>query len=46
VAESKILRERLDTPSNWRGEWADGDAFLQQGIPSKPGVRSDAEAGA
>ena len=26
------------------GEWADGDAFVQQGIPKKAGVVSDAEA--
>jgi hypothetical protein len=26
------------------GEWSDGDAFVQQGIPKKPGVVSDAEA--
>jgi hypothetical protein len=26
------------------GDWADGDAFVQQGIPRKPGVRSDADA--
>jgi hypothetical protein len=26
------------------GEWADGDAFVQQGIPTKAGVLSDAEA--
>jgi hypothetical protein len=26
------------------GEWADGDAFVQQGIPKKEGVASDAEA--
>jgi hypothetical protein len=25
------------------GEWADGDAFVQQGIPAKQGVVSDAE---
>jgi hypothetical protein len=25
------------------GEWADGDAFVQQGIPRKQGVASDAE---
>ena len=25
-----------------RGEWADGDAFVQQGIPSKQGVTPDA----
>jgi hypothetical protein len=25
------------------GEWADGDAFLQQGIPKQQGVRSDAQ---
>ncbi len=24
------------------GEWADGDAFVQQGIPVKKGVASDA----
>jgi len=27
-----------------RGEWADGEAFVQQGIPVKEGVVSDAEA--
>jgi hypothetical protein len=26
------------------GDWADGDAFVQQGIPKKAGVVSDAEA--
>jgi hypothetical protein len=26
-----------------RGEWADGDAFVQQGIPVKAGVVSDAD---
>jgi len=26
------------------GEWADGDEFVRQGIPTKEGVRSDAEA--
>ena len=26
-----------------RGEWADGDAFVQQGIPTKKGVVSDAD---
>ena len=25
------------------GEWADGDAFVQQGIPKKEGVAADAE---
>jgi hypothetical protein len=25
------------------GEWADGDAFVQQGIPLKQGVASDTE---
>ncbi len=25
------------------GEWADGDAFVQQGIPQKEGVVSDAD---
>ena len=25
------------------GEWADGDTFVQQGIPVKAGVASDAE---
>jgi hypothetical protein len=27
-----------------RGDWADGDAFVQQGIPRKEGVVSDADA--
>jgi Taurine catabolism dioxygenase TauD, TfdA family len=27
-----------------RGDWADGDAFLRQGIPAREGVISDAEA--
>lgn len=54
VLHSRTAYEDFDEPTHKRhlirlwltahGDWADGDAFVQQGIPRKEGVTSDADA--